>query len=263
MVPMYSSSGVANQMSPMFSSFSEDSAVVLGDLFSPPHGYWLFGPFSYERVVLYAIVVCLLLPFAPITVAGVGSIIPSRQEKPKPPLPLNSPPPAQPKTPGLLVQAYAKLKTWFGIQSPAERKENWRPWTFGIIYLSSLSLATASLIALLILLLRRSEQLDPIVERKSFTIPPSGPQLIPPRLVRRHRLRRILVRPPIHIPLHPLPNLLPPETRPPHNLLQPSQRGPLQPQKLGSAPRPPRLLCLHLSLPVGLRAVRPHVEDAR
>lgn len=167
MICMYSSSGVAYQMSPMFSDFSEDSAVVLKDLFTAPHGYWLFGPFSYERIVLYAIIVCLLLPFAPVTVAGIGSIIPSKQEKTKAPLPLNSPPPTQPTTPGPFVQVYAKLKTWFGIQSPAERKENWRPWTFGIIYLSSLSLATASLVALLVLLLRRSEQLDPIVERKS------------------------------------------------------------------------------------------------
>ena len=162
-------SGVSNYTSPKFASFTEDEASIMTDLFAPPSGYWLFIPFSYEKVVLYAIIVCLLLlPLAPGTLAGIWFIVPRSKEKSDAASESTSSS-SQHGAPGILRRAYAKLRMWLGnpwSQAVVSQQEDWKPWTFGIAYLASLSIATASLIALLALLLWRSEQFDPLVERK-------------------------------------------------------------------------------------------------
>ncbi len=114
----------------MFTNFSDP---LLEELLTPPYGTWLYGPFLYEPLVEMVTIVLLLAPFL--------ALLPSASRK--------------------IVERIGV----FGKRKP--RNTDWRPWAFSHTYLAFIACVTVCLAALVAFLEWRSQQPDPLVERKS------------------------------------------------------------------------------------------------
>ncbi|CAM1509067.1 Fc.00g028060.m01.CDS01 [Cosmosporella sp. VM-42] len=98
------------------------------ELFKPPHGSWLYGPFWYESMVMKGLVALLLAPIAIVAPVSGGFWLLNR----------------------------------LGIARESGR--DWRPFPFGYRYLSLINLTTACFVALVLFVLWRSHQPDSLVE---------------------------------------------------------------------------------------------------
>lgn len=123
-----SSTGFANHGKPVFTDFSDP---LLEELFTPPYGTWLYGPFFYEPLVEIVMIILLLGPFL-------------------------SP----------LLFVFSKLLKRLGVLRKKPQKTDWRPWTFSHTYLAFIGGTTVCLAALVAFLQWRSQQSDPLFERK-------------------------------------------------------------------------------------------------
>lgn len=111
----------------MFTNFS---GPLLNELFTPPYGTWLYGPFFYEYPAEVVLITFLLVPFLTILLSGLYKLL-------------------------------ARLKS-----SKKPQKRDWQPRTFSSTYLAFISCITVCLIALVVFLQWRSQQPDPLAERK-------------------------------------------------------------------------------------------------
>jgi hypothetical protein len=142
----------------MFTNFS---SPLLEDLFTPPYGTWLYGPFFYEPIVVVLLSALLLAPL-PATLLFAGGCWLFKRLK---------------HLYSIIIIIYssftsvsslpAMIDLLYRIKTARRPRRDWQPWPWSRMYILFLNTTTACFIVLVRCLLRQSQLPDPLVERKT------------------------------------------------------------------------------------------------